>query len=109
MTVYEYRRAGEVAGWDTDDVTAFLLGRGHVVGPGGVGCGVDGTAALVRADLERDPSADLDAYVPPPDPVRAALKWLRQRTAAIRAKDPATWTVPEKDFMAIAAILRSDL
>src|SRR5215510_15603439 len=84
--VYEYRRPGEVAEWDYEHVGAYLAGLGYTFGPGGIGTGVDGTAALVRADVDRDPSTDLDAYRPPPDPIRASRTYLRQRVAEIRQK-----------------------
>lgn len=108
MATYEYRRAGEVAAWDPDDVARYLAGLGYAAGPGGLSCGVDGTAALVRADLDRDPSADLAAYQPPPDPFRANRKYLRQRLAQIRQLPPAQWTTPDRDLVALLGLLRED-
>lgn len=108
MAFVEYRRAGEIVGWDYEDVARFLVARGYQVGPGGVGCGTDGTAALVRADLDRDPSADLDAYAPPSDPVRTARRYLRQRVAAIKATDPSLRTTGDKDLLALLTIMRED-
>jgi hypothetical protein len=108
MTWFEYRRPGEVVGWDFDDVTAFLVARGYRIGPGGVGTGVEGTAALVRADLDRDPATDLGAYAPPADPIRTARVYLRNRLAAIRATAPAQRTAGDRDLLAVLALLRED-
>jgi len=110
--VYEYRRPGEVAEWDAEDVAAYLLAHGYAVGGGGVGTGVDGTAALVRADVDRDPTADLDAYQPPPDPIRASKRYLRQRLQAIRQKplaDRQAAPATEQDLVVLVNILRDDL
>lgn len=109
MAFFEYRRSGEAAGWDFEDVDAFLRARGFLVGPGGVGTGMDGTAALVRADLDRDPTADLDAYAPPPDPQRVARGYLIGRARAIRSKAPGARTQAENDLLAVLVTIRPDL
>jgi hypothetical protein len=108
VAFFEYRRAGEQAAWDHDDVAAYLAARGYAIGLGGVGCGVDGDAALVRADLDRDPAADLAAYAPPLDAYRANRKYLRQRLAEIKAKPAAELTTGDRDLRALLGLMRED-
>lgn len=110
MAFREYQRAGETTTWDFDEVLAHLLSRGIVLGLGGLGTGADG---FVRADISPSVSdatwaAALDAFVPSPDPVRIAQGYLRGRFKAIRAKDPATRTVAERDLLALLTIMRQD-
>jgi hypothetical protein len=111
VAIREYRRTGETAEWDAEDVAAYLAGKGYLIGPAGLGCGQDG---LVRLDVDANiPDAvlktDLDAYVPPPDPQRVARGYLIGRARAIRAKAPGTRTQAENDLLALLVVLRPDL
>lgn len=111
--IYGYARTGETA-FDPDQVERFLLARGFLVGPGGVASGTSRDAqgqavAWVRADLDRDPGADLDQYAPVSDPARQAVQYLAGRVRDIRATAPAQRTTAERDLLALVAVLRADL
>lgn len=114
MAIREYRRAGENAEWNVEEVRAYLAGKGYVFGPGGIGTGVDG---LVRADIDANVpnetwTADLDAFTPSPDPVRIARNYLIGRYKAINPKtnqQRAQATLNENDLLALLTLLRQGI
>lgn len=118
MAIREYRKAGETVEWDFEDVIAYLLGKGYVIGPAGLATALevaaDGTTGeLVRLDIDANVpdatlTADLDAFVPAPNPERTARGYLRKRAKTILAKDPASRTVAERDLLAVIVVLRQD-
>lgn len=111
MARREYRKqGGEMAEWPASEVDAYLRGKGYLIGPGGVGTGVDG---LVVADI--DPNvpdatwkADMDAFQPSADPLRTARGYLIGRAREIKAKPQQQRAVTEKDLLAMIVLLRLD-
>lgn len=110
MARREYHRTGETVELDAEAVQSYLQGKGYIIGPGGVGTGLDG---LIVADIDPNVpdatwTADLDAFVPAADPQRTARAYLIARGRAIKAKDPATRTVAERDLLALLVTMRQD-
>lgn len=108
---WECRLDGEADAWNPGSVQSHLIGRGRTLGPGGIGIAVeeaaDGTPTLlVRLDTDTNPTADLDTYAAPNSQNRQSWAYLADRVKAIRAKDPATRTVAERDLLAVASLLR---
>lgn len=120
MAFKEYRRSGETAEWNVNEVEAYLRAQGFLIGPGGIATGLDVTngtpSAFVRADLDPNvPDATLttalDAFVPSPDPVRVARGYLLTRYRAIKAKtvqQRAAATLNENDLFALLTLLRQE-
>ena len=118
MAIREYRKTGETVEWEYEAVQAYLIGKGYVIGPGGLGTALevaaDGTTnELVRLDIDANVpdatlKADLDAFTPAPNPERTARGYLRKRAKAILAKAPATRTQAENDLLAVCVLLRQD-
>jgi hypothetical protein len=116
MTFREYRRTNVTAEPDPNAIEAHLKARGFLIGPGGLGAGLDtanGTSTLlVRVDL--DPNIPdqvitdaLDAFTPADDPLRTARGYLLTRLAALQAKPLKDLTVVEKDLLAILTVLKA--
>lgn len=110
--IREYRRTGQDAQWDFQEVAEYLTGKGFVIGPAGVGTALDpadpGTV-LVRADLDANLpqaaiDAALDAYVASANPAHEVPVELRKALKAVKGLDSSS-TTPQ----ALAALKRAVL
>jgi hypothetical protein len=107
------QKAGEQDAWDTEALVAHLAARGVPIGPGGAGAGEDESGPFVRLHLPDgyDPTADIDAFTPAPNPYLAAVSYLKRRGRTIRAKTPAqrqAATLNENDLLALLTVFRAD-
>lgn len=116
MTFKEYRRAGVTAEPDVDAIEAYLRGLGFLIGPGGIGAGletVDGVSnLLVRIDVDANLpdkalTDALDAFTPADDPLRTARGYLVGRLATLQAKPVNQLTAIERDLLAILTVLKA--
>lgn len=114
MAFREYRRPTDCE-WNPEDLTAYLTGKGFMLGPGGVGTGIetakDGSmVVLVRVDLDANLPADvvtkaLDAYTPPADPLRTARVYLLKRAKELSAMKTKDRTQADNDLAAVLTVL----
>lgn len=107
------QKAGETAEWDTQTFLAHLAARGVPVGVGSAGCGEDDAGPFVRIHLPTgyDPTADVEAFVSPPNEFRQSKSYLRKRRQDIKAKTPAqriATPANEQDLLALMNLIRSE-
>lgn len=114
MAFRDYNKPGETAAIPVDALSTYLLGKGYVFGPGGLGTGIDG---LVRADIDANiPDevwhADIDAYVVPADSQRAAQNYLIGRYRVMKpmtVQQRAAITLNGNDLVALVTFFRQDV
>lgn len=117
MARREYRRPGETIEWNATEVEAYLRNAGFLLGPSGLGVGVEAvdgvTSVVVSADLDANLpdatiAAALDRFTPTPDPQRTARGYLLGRMRTIKGKPAGQRSVAENDLLALLTVLRQD-
>lgn len=109
MPVYRAPRPASTETYLAGRIERWLTSKGYVIGAGGVSA----NDIEVVVDCDRDPTADIAAYVPTDlaedDGLKLAALSLKNALDAIRAKDPATRSPAERAVLALTVILRAQI